>query len=396
MKISRDAVRLAITVFVVAWGTNVSTPFLVLYKERLSLSDSATVGIFVVYVAGILGTLLVAGPLSDRLGRKPLVVPFTVLSALASLILLVGRDSLVVLLIGRFLLGVVSGAVLGVAAAWMLELLGDGKEQKAAVLTTVVTYFGFGFGPVSSSIYEQFFPHPLVVPFIIHAIATALVIPLLLKVPETHPPEPTAPLRVQLGVPPESRRAFITGVVPAAVWVFAFPSTAFALFPILLAESIDGSEVVLAGASGALTSWGAFAARPLVNRTGARRALPIGIITGAAGYLLGIVAFGTDWWVLLLPGAVALGAASGIISAGSLTVLGEISDDANRGKLTSTFYLLAYPGMAMPLLITTLGSVVGDFRAVSGVMLVLLAVTALCFVAAVVTSREAIEAPAGA
>lgn len=373
----------------VGWGTNVSTPFLVLYKERLQLSDSATVAIFVVYVAGILGTLLVAGPLSDRFGRKPIVVPFTALSALASLVILFGRDAFVVLLIGRFLLGVVSGAVLGVAAAWMLELLGEGNEMKAALFTTVITYLGFGFGPVSSALYEQFFPHPLVVPFIIHAAVTALILPLLMRVGETHEPNPNAPLRVQLGVPVESRSAFLLIVVPAAIWVFAFPSTAFALFPVLLRDSIDGSEVVLAGASGVLTSWGAFVARPLVNRIGARRALPVGVLMGSAGYVAGIVAFGTDWWGLLLPGAIALGAASGTISAGCLTVLGEISEDANRGKLTSTFYLLAYPGMAMPLFITTVGGLVGEQAGFSGVTVVLTAVTILSCGAAALASHAA-------
>jgi hypothetical protein len=34
-------------IFVVAYGTNVSTPFLVEYRRRLDLTESATVAIFV-------------------------------------------------------------------------------------------------------------------------------------------------------------------------------------------------------------------------------------------------------------------------------------------------------------------------------------------------------------
>ncbi|RLE15751.1 MAG: hypothetical protein DRJ50_15700, partial [Actinobacteria bacterium] len=34
--------------------------------------------------------------------------------------------------------------------------------------------------------------------------------------------------------------------------------------------------------------------------------------------------------------------------------LGVMSDDRQRGAVTSSFYLLAYPGMVMPVLITTL------------------------------------------
>ena len=57
----------------------------------------------------------------------------------------------------------------------------------------------------------------------------------------------------------------------------------------------------------------------------------------------------------LVPGAAALvlGAASGTITASSLGILGELAEPSQRGAINSTVYLLAYPGMAMPILLTT-------------------------------------------
>ena len=101
---SRNALIVAVGMFLVGYGTNVSTPFLVLYKDRLDLGQSATMGIFTVYVVGIMGTLVIAGPLSDRFGRRALVLPFSALSAFASIVLIFGRDDFVLLLFGRFLL----------------------------------------------------------------------------------------------------------------------------------------------------------------------------------------------------------------------------------------------------------------------------------------------------
>lgn len=373
----------------VSWGTNVSTPFLVLYKDRLDLGNNATVGIFVTYVVGILGALFLAGPLSNRYGRKPLVLPFTVISGVASIILIFGRDYFGALLFGRLLLGMASGAVLGVGAAWMLELLGPGKELRSAVVTTVVTYIGFGFGPVVSTVYERFFDAPLVVPFIMHAAVTVAVLFLFRLVPETHPPNPDASLRTKIGIPPEARRTFFAVVVPAAVWVFAFPSMGFALFPVLLSDATDGSPVLLAGMSGALTAWGAMVARPLVNRIGPSAALPFGMAMGIGGYVAGTTAFGTGWWGLVLPAAILLGAGSGVIGAGCLAILGGLATDDTRSELTSTFYLLAYPGMAMPLIVTSIAGLVGSSDDSSGLTPVLIGLTAVASLAAIFTSLAA-------
>jgi MFS family permease len=373
---------LAVGLFVVAYGTNVSTPFLVLYRDRLDLTSSETMAIFVVYVGGILLTLLFAGPASDRFGRRPVVLPMIVLSAGASLVMIAGRDSFLLLLLGRLLLGVVSGGVLGVGAAWLLESMGPGRELRAAVMTTVVTFGGFGIGPPVSAAFEALLPHPLVLPFVVHAVLTVMAAVGVATVPETRSPRPGLPLRATLGVPRADRRSFLTVVVPAAVWVFCFPSTAFALFPVLISDSIDGGEVAVAAGAGMLTAWAGMLARPLVGRVGPASALPLGMVSGVAGYALGWFAFTAGAWPVLLVASALLGLAAGTLTAGALGLLGAMDAGEQRGALTSTFYLLAYPGMAMPLLITSLAAVtsltfaLGSVTALAAGSAVLSAVTA--------------------
>lgn len=352
----RSAWLLVSGLFAVSYGTNVSTPLLVLYRDRLDLSASQTMAIFVVYVAGILGALLIAGPLSDRLGRRPLVVPMIAVSSLASCVMVFGKDSFVMLLVGRLLLGVVSGGVLGIGAAWLLELLGPGNELRASVVTTLVTFGGFGIGPPISALFEAFLPHPLVLPYLVHAVITLGAAAAAATVPETRSPNPDAPLRVSLGMPAAHRREFLTVVVPAALWVFCFPSTAFALFPVLIADSIDSGQVAVAAGAGLLTAWAGMLARPIVGTLGPAPALPFGMVSGVVGYGLGWFAFETGRWPVLLLASVLLGLAAGTLTAGALGVLGSMDAGAQRGALTSSFYVLAYPGMAMPLVITSLAS----------------------------------------
>jgi MFS family permease len=388
----RHAAALTAGLFIVAYGTNVSTPFLLLYKERLDLSPSQTMTIFAVYVVGILATLLVAGALSDRVGRRPVVLPMVALSGVASLTMILGRDDYALLLAGRCLLGVVSGGVLGVGAAWLFELLGPGQEQRAAVTTTVVTFTGFGIGPLTSALFYWLVPAPLIVPFVVHAVLTAIVVVFMLPIPETHPASRDTPIRISLGVPPRARRSFWVVVAPAAIWVFAFPSTSFALFPVLVSGAIDGGEVAVAGAAGALTAWAGLGSRPLVHRVGPRAALPVGMVLGAGGFLVGTVAFAADVWPLVLIAAPLLGAASGAITAGSLSLLGMMSDDRQRGAVTSSFYVLAYPGMVMPVLITTMAVVSSTSIALTVVTLVAGAFA----VGVIAVARSGIEPPVSA
>ena len=359
---SRTAVphyRLALTaIFLTAYATNVSTPFLVAYRDRLDLGPTQTQTIFAVYVVGILTTLLFAGPAADRFGRKPMTVPFVATAALASFLILLGRNSYPLLLAGRWLLGVSVGAVLAAGTAWVQELLGPGTQVKAAVWTTLATYIGFGFGPAISAVLALVAPWPLVTPFVLHIGLTALVLPFLLRTPETRPAAVTrSSLRPNLGIPRNGRVVFWLTVFPAAIWVFAFPSTSFALFPVLLSSAMPGNEIQVAGAASTLTAWSAIVARPTLNRWGPTPTLIAGMTMGFGGYLLGTTAFWTGGWPLVLPAAMLLGAASGCITAGCLAILGAIAEDHRRGALTSTFYLFAYPFMSMPVIVTSLASV---------------------------------------
>ncbi len=367
-------------VFLVAFGTNVSTPFLITYKERLSLGDSATMAIFTVYVLGILAILPVAGQLSDRFGRRMVAVPFVVLSAISSIVMILGRDSFGLLLFGRFLLGLVSGAVLSIGAAWMQELLGRGREQRAAVQTTVLTYAGFGAGPLVSALILELNAWPLILPYALHAVTTMVVIPFLLKVPQSSE-RSREPFRLNFGVPPEGRPLFTRIIAPAAIWVFAFPSTSFALFPVLVSDAIGASTVLVAAIAAALTAWSGLSSRPLLPRLGPSRTLHVGMVSGTSGYVLGVVAFETGAWGLVLVAAVLLGAASGLITSASLALLAAVADEASRGTINGTFYLLAYPGMVMPIVLTTLARFIEQTPA-------LIAVTILAALATLKLIRE--------
>jgi MFS family permease len=158
--------------------------------------------------------------------------------------------------------------------------------------------------------------------------------------------------------------------------MFAFPSMGFALFPVLISDAVEGGEVAIAAAAGAITAWGGLGAKPIVGRLGGRVALPIGMACGTLGYVIGTIAFATDHWPLVLVAAPLLGVASGVITMSCLALAGAMATNEQRGSLTSTVYLLGYPGMAMPLIVTSIASALT-------ISMALVMVTTVAFVATV-------------
>jgi MFS family permease len=138
-------VKIAFAMFAVGWGANQFSPMLIVYRHELRLSAGVVAGLFLVYALTLIPGLLVGGPASDRFGRRPVVLPFVVLSPLATLLLVLGPRSLALICAGRALAGLCSGVVFGSATAWVQEL-SHGAGQSARRATLALTA-GFGLGP---------------------------------------------------------------------------------------------------------------------------------------------------------------------------------------------------------------------------------------------------------
>ncbi|MDD7937401.1 MFS transporter [Actinomycetospora lutea] len=367
-------------VLVVAFGTNVPTPLLLVYRDTLGLAPTTLTAAFGVYAAGLIPALLLSGPASDRLGRRPIVVPFVVLAGLVSVLFLAAGSSVLVLFLGRFLQGAVSGVVFSVGTAWLGELIGE--AGRSARLTTIALAMGWATGPLVAGLMGQWVVLPTVLPYLVHVALMVGAIALLPGIPETLGPERRragGPV-VNLGVPAGARRAFVRVVVPIAIGVFAFPSTAATVLPLLLTPQMPGIAVAVAGiVAGVTLSTGALVP-PLARRLGAPRAGPAGLALGAAGLGLALLALATGAWPALLPAALLLGAGYGLCLASGLTIVAGLALPSERGALTGTFYACAYLGFGVPFLLSALagdGDLTGPLAGLAIASAVVAAVLAL-------------------
>ncbi len=371
--------RVALVMFAVGWGANQFSPMLIVYRHALGLSAGEIAGLFAIYAATLIPGLLVGGPLSDRFGRRAVVLPFAALSPVATLLFVVGPHSLPLIAAGRALAGLCSGMVFGPATAWVQDLSGgDALSSRRAALALSA---GFGLGPVVAAFLAQWAGDPLVVPYLPHlALGTAaLAIGLTAPGPRRSQPQPDQAGRRW---PPAALRTrqFWLGVALPAPFVFGTVSLAIVVLP----EEVTSAHTLSAGYAGLMTIL-AFAAgigvQPAARRVAARRP-HAGIIAGlgaaAAGAAVSVAAVAGPSQVLAGVGAVLLGLAYGLCLVCGLHDAERLAGPRDRGTVLAAYYVLAYLGFAAPYAVDGLNAGLGKpgtFAVLAGVAAVVAGLT---------------------
>jgi predicted MFS family arabinose efflux permease len=336
--------------FTVAAGTNVPTPLLLVYQERLDLSAEVLTALFGCYAAGLVPALLLAGQLSDRLGRRRVAIPGIVLSGLASLAFAAAGDSLTLLFTARFLQGVVSGVVFSVGSAWVGELSAASGEGAGGRRAAVAMTAGFSLGPLTSGLLGEFGPAPTVFPYLLHTALVAVGLGLALRLPETvdlhaharahAESDPAVPL-----IRPGDGWLVATVLAPVAVCVYAFPSAVINAVPLLVDLPYGG--VAVTGILAGVTLGAGTLVAGLQRRLGRWTAV-VATALGTAGFAAAAAFASTGWLPWLVVAAPLLGSGGGLCLAAGLTLTARLAAPTRLGALTALFLAIAYVGFAVP------------------------------------------------
>lgn len=345
--------RLAVLLLAVATGTNVPTPLLLLYRERLAMTDASLTAIFGVYALGLMLALAFAGRAADQLGRRRVVLPGAVCAAAASALFVLAVDSELLLYVVRFLQGAASGTVFSVGSAWLVETALRRGSPAGPRTAAVAMTGGFAIGPVYAGLIGQWGPWPLVLPYLLHVVvllvallAARSVAESLVRPPSSAGASPPGAFR------PGARRTALLVVAPLAVCVYAFPASAIAAVPVLVGFPV--APVALTGLMGGLALGAGALAAPLQGRLGPRAA-PVAAACGVVGLGGTALAAAVPGLLLLaVPASVALGAGGGLALASGISRLPPLANEGRLGTVSAAFYATAYIGFGFPLMITTL------------------------------------------
>jgi MFS family permease len=364
--------RVALGMFLVAVGANLFAPLLPVMREVHDLSQAQVNFTLAIYVLGLVPALMVGGPMSDRKGRRAAVRPALLFSMAGTTVTLLahlgtgGAAGPVLLVIGRLITGIAVGLVLAAGASWLKEVTpASAGVGVAARRATVATSAGFGMGPLVAGPVAEWIPGPDVTTLVVHLVLVLVCTPLIWTTPA--PPSPAhavaagTPRRPAL-IPATARQPrFLASVASWAPWAFGCATTSFAALAPVAAQAV-GPNVAYTGVIAGITMLTGALVQPWVGRhaDSGRGPHPAVLGLGAAtvGMLLAVLlcslAPGTAAAWVMVPAAVVLGTAYGIMMVSGLREVQRIAPPEQLGALTAVFYALTYVGFFVPFVIALL------------------------------------------
>ncbi|MET7992155.1 MFS transporter [Amycolatopsis sp. NPDC005232] len=343
--------RVALAMVGVGWGANQVAPLLLVYRTRDHLPETAVTAMFGIYAVGLIPALLVAGPYSDRHGRRVCVRLGVAVSLIASLVMIAGATTPWLLFLGRFLSGLASGVAFSAGSAWLKELSGRAGPGAGARRATIALSLGFGGGPLIAGAVAEWLPSPAVIPYLVHVALMAVAIPLVWSAPPGAP-ESAVPRHSLIPAAARSPR-FLLGVLPWAPWVFGIATIGFATLPAVISQQV-GQPVVLSGGVAGLVLAAGIAVQPLarwLGRSGDARAEVAGLLVATAGLVVCALVAATQAAVLVPVAAVVLGSGYGVLLVTGLRTVERLANPGETAGLVAIFYALTYTGLAAPYLL---------------------------------------------
>ena len=387
---SRDRIGLALLAFAfttVMLGTTLPTPIYALYSDEMHFTVLTTTVIFSTYAVGVLVALLVFGRWSDVVGRRPMLL-LGAGFALASAVVFLFADDVPVLVVGRLLSGLSAGIFTGTATAAIVESAPADQRDRATAIATVANIGGLGTGPLLAGALVQYAPDPLQLSFVVHIVLVALAIGAVLLTPETS--GRTGRLGFQrLSVPVETRPIFVTAAT-AAFAGFAVTGLFMAVVPTFVKSVIGIDNHFVAGIAASSIFVASAIAQPAARRIPSRQAIAVGCAILIVGMAILALALHFSSLPTLLVAAVVAGVGQGISFSRGLAAVGESVPADRRAEVSSTYFVVAYVAIALPVISEGFASQQLGMRTAGVSFTVVAAVlAALCLVAIIVQERRA-------
>ncbi|MBO3663147.1 MFS transporter [Microbacterium stercoris] len=373
---------MALTFALLTTGGTLPIPLYTLWGAELGFDASVTTWIFAIYVLGTLLALVVAGGLSDQVGRRPLIIASVLITVASAVLFLIG-GSVAVLLIARLLSGIGVGLITSAVTAGLAEAYEGENTATPQVVSTVANMGGLGLGPLLAGVFAQYLVMPTMLVFIVFLALTVIATVFALLLPETNRTADPSRLRARLniGVPRSALGVYVRAafaVVPTFTLLGLFSS----LTPRFIAQSLDVHNLAVAGLATFVLFEIGVIAQLLGRRFAPRVIVLVGLPILIASLALVLIGFETEQLAIFAIGTVLGGFGAGLTFSGGLRAVGSAVPHALHARSVATYFVAAQGALAVPIL--TIGGLAAILPLQIATRIVLLAVIALAAVALIV------------
>ncbi|WP_238153512.1 MFS transporter [Kribbella speibonae] len=339
--------------------STIPTPLYAIYQQRDGFPTYVITVIFASYAVGVMASLYLAGHVSDWLGRRRVALLAVLAEALSAAIFLIWPD-VPGLLLARFICGVGVGVLTATATAHLSELrqvARPGEDpSRSALISSMVNLGGLAFGPLVGGLLAQYVSSPLERPyeiFLVLLLISAVGIALVPETVERLEERPAyRPQRVAL---PSSARPLFFASAIGAFAAFAIFGLFTSLAPTFLAGVLHHTSRLLAGVVTFAVFIAGAASQAVFVRLSRPAQLRLGLVAMSVG-LVGVAIGGLipNLYLFVIGGIVA-GVGVGLVFRGAVATAAALADPSSRGEVLAALFLIAYAGLAIPVLAIGLG-----------------------------------------
>ncbi|MFD5827744.1 MFS transporter [Lentzea sp. NPDC060358] len=337
--------------FLVAMAySTVPAPLFPLYAAREGFSTLDITVVFAAFAVGVVISLVLAGHVSDRAGRKAVLLPALGLELVSALLFLTGT-ALPVLIAARVVNGLGVGMITATATAYLHDLHArhrpGASPRRFEVVSTAANIGGLGVGALVAGVLAQYATAPLRTPYVVFAVLLAVVLAAVALTPETVARQPLRyrPQRISAD---HGDRAGYLAAAAGAISAFSVFGVFTSVSPGFVAGELHHPSRALAGLV-VFTVFGTAALAQTVTGSlpaPVRRALGLG--GQAAGVVLVVAGMSATSFPLFLAGGALAGVGAGVQFKASIGAVAAMAAPEQRGEALAGLFFIAYAGLSVP------------------------------------------------
>jgi MFS family permease len=324
-------------------AANATSPLYQRYEAAWHASPLTGTIAFAVYAVAVLAGLLWLSQLPAVLGRRPVLFA-AICGQIIALLLFAVAGSFMLIMVGRVVQGLASGAAFGALSATMIEA----DAERGTIASAASPGAGSGLGALLSGLVVQFLPGPTHTIYLILAAvlaAQALIVLRLVPGGERRLASLDA-LRPRVAVPAQAHAVFLAAA-PVVFAVWGLSGFYAALSPALY-TTLSGSGAVWPTALPLFILVGSGSLATVILRRVAGPALTVtGAVSTLAGLGVTVAAIELGSVGLYLAASAVAGVGFGTGFQGPIRSLAPLAADDERPALLSAVFVVAYVGLGI-------------------------------------------------